>query len=131
MSVGAGVVTLVFFVVGRWALGTFFGAEFADAQPLLIVLCLAQLVAGLFGPCTTVMIMIGRERIVAVSYFASVVSSIAVAAVLIPRFGAIGAAFAYLLGNVIRGSILNVYASRSGLNLSLFSLARLPSLLRH
>ena len=77
-----------------------------------------------------VMTMIGRERIVAISYLISVVCSIALAAVLVPRVGAIGAAFAYLMGNVIRGVIMNIYAFRQGFDLSLFSLVRLPGLLR-
>lgn len=130
MSAGAGGVVLVFAVLGHWALGTFFGAEFAAAQPLLIVLCLAQLVAGLFGPSAMVMTMIGRERLVAISYLISVVCSIALAAILVPRVGAIGAGFAYLMGNVIRGVIMNIYAFRQGFDLSLFSLVRLPGLLR-
>jgi hypothetical protein len=52
------------------------------------------------------------------------------AVVLVPRIGAIGAAFAYLMGNAIRGVIMNTYAFRQGLDLSLFSLVRLPGLLR-
>jgi O-antigen/teichoic acid export membrane protein len=113
------VVGLVLF--GKFFLGLF-GDEFVSAYIPLIILAVGQLVNALTGSVSAVMSMTGHQRPLAITLAAIVVLNIALNAILVPRFGAIGAASATAFATGLCNVILLMLVSRLlGLNTTLFA----------
>ncbi|RYG20799.1 MAG: hypothetical protein EON96_00110 [Caulobacteraceae bacterium] len=86
----------VFSLAGGPFMGLVFGAPFAAAGPALAVMTLAQLCNAMFGASSSALIMAGHERRAAVAFIAALVVHAGLGLALIPPFGVVGAAFAYL-----------------------------------
>ena len=71
-----------------------FGQEFASAYPSLVVLVVAQLVNAFWGLGSYVMIMMDRQRQLILITLAALLLTVALNALLIPQWEAIGAASA-------------------------------------
>lgn len=74
-----------------------FGGEFVAGRYLLVLLALGQLVSALLGLNEVVLLMCGHESAVRNIHFLAMVATIPVGLVLIPLFGASGAAGTLLL----------------------------------
>lgn len=105
-------VALVLIGGGRWLLGLF-GADFASAYPVLVVLTLAQLVVGLAGALAGYLLtMTAYEREAAWIIGGSAVLNIVLAIILTPRFGAIGTAISTLVAASARALALRIVIRR-------------------
>jgi len=88
-------VVLVLF--GRPLVLLVFGNVYADAWLPLTVLCAAQVVLGFFGMGPILLAMADSERHLTLIYLVAVSAGMVAAALLIPGFGALGAAAAQVL----------------------------------
>ncbi len=73
---------------------SFFGEEFTEAYAVMIVLGAGNFINGLVGPTGDIMIMGGKEKILAILQYISVLLTVIFFIILIPRFGILGAAVA-------------------------------------
>lgn len=113
------VVGLILF--GKFFLGLF-GEDFVSAYIPLIILAFGQLVNALTGSVSAVMSMTGHQKPLAITLAAVVLLNIALNAILVPRFGAVGAASATAFATGLCNVILLVLVSRLlGLNTTLFA----------
>lgn len=96
---------------GGWFLGQVFGAEYVDASAALSVLLVGQAVDALVGPVGMLLMMTGHEGDTAKGTLVGAGANVVLNLVLVPRFGAVGAAVA-------------TAASLSAMNLLLWTTAR-------
>lgn len=96
---GAVVAILVLIVAGRWILGIF-GDEFVAGYPVLIVLATAQLAQAAGGTVTRLISMSGHQDRSLYVFGVATVVAFGLVAVLVPRYGLIGAAVAVLIDTV-------------------------------
>lgn len=80
-------------VTGRWLLGLF-GGEFVDAYPALAVLSAGYLVSSASGAAGYLLIMTRHERAAAWIFSGAAIVNVVANYLLIPPFGALGAAVA-------------------------------------
>jgi O-antigen/teichoic acid export membrane protein len=80
----------------------FFGAGYADAAVVVVVLSLAMLFATGAGSVDTVLLMSGRSMLSLVNVSAALAVNIGLNLVLIPRLGIAGAAYSWALAIVLR-----------------------------
>lgn len=99
--VGAAPAVLVCLVFPRELL-SLFGPEFLQAETALRVLALGQIVNILTGPIGGMMVMSGRERMSLVFGVISFGVGVTIAALTIPHYGLVGAAYAHATALVIR-----------------------------
>ena len=98
-----------------------FGSGYDQARLLVPLLCLGIVVACLLGPGEDVLNMLGQERLCAIAFVIALGANIAAALVLVPLLGPMGAAFAVLIGFLVRGLLMSLFAySRLGLFLPAF-----------
>jgi len=96
--------TLALFVVVALYSGrilSVFGPEFTAARDVLSVLPLMYVAGAVFGPCGALLAMTGRERIEVVNGVALVVLNLVGNYLLIPEYGALGAAAAVVGAGVL------------------------------
>ena len=86
---------VLFALVGRWALGLF-GSGFEAAYLPMLILLLAYCIAGALGDAPLVLSMTRYQLAGSLFSAAGVAANCIVAILLIPRFGAVGAAFGAL-----------------------------------
>jgi O-antigen/teichoic acid export membrane protein len=97
---GAAAAIVVLVLTGRWILGLF-GDEFVYGYPVLLVLATSLLAQAAGGTVTRLISMSGhQDRTLYVFGTATVVAFVLVA-VLVPRFGLMGAAVAVLLDTIL------------------------------
>lgn len=82
-----------------------FGQEFTDGAPALRVLVAAMLLASLFGPSDTVVLMSGRSSLSLLNTTVSVSLNVGGNLLLTPRYGLVGAAVAWALSIVVAGAL--------------------------
>jgi len=91
---------VVFVLVGRWALGLF-GSGFEAGYVPMLILLLAYCVAGVLGD-TPLLLSMTRYQLAGSAFAAAgMVAGGVVAVLLIPRFGAIGAALGALCSQIV------------------------------
>ncbi|WP_066801100.1 oligosaccharide flippase family protein [Sphingomonas soli] len=81
-------------VGGHLALLILFGAEYGAAAVPLYILALGRFFASCFGPVATVLSLTGHERMTLAGLCASALCNVVLNPLLIPHFGAAGAAMA-------------------------------------
>jgi O-antigen/teichoic acid export membrane protein len=115
---------LVMIIGGRFILGLF-GESFVGAYPVLIVLCLAQLVGALWGGVAGFMMtMTGHQKQAAIIVGVSAVGYMILAFVLTPAFGAVGTATATVVTYTGRSVAMWLYIKRTtGINVLPFGSA--------
>ncbi len=86
---------------GRSLIGAIFGQVYAPAYPSMLVLCLAQLLNVAFGSVSLVLGMTGAERVAARVTAVGLALNLALNLVLIPIWGALGAAIATCTAMVV------------------------------
>jgi len=83
----------ILLLVGKWGL-ELFGEGFSSAYPALAILCGGQVVNALCGCVGYLLTMTGNERTTSWILFFTAILNIFLNAVLIPKWGMLGAAFA-------------------------------------
>ena len=84
-------------LVPELVMGGVFGPEFREAAPTLAVLTVAQLAGTIAIPYSAVLMMGGRERAFGAWNFGALGANILLCFLLIPAYGALGAAYATLV----------------------------------
>jgi O-antigen/teichoic acid export membrane protein len=85
-----------------------FGSDFAQAYPLLFLLAIGLLARASVGPSERLLSMLGEQRACAVAYASAFAFNLAACLLLIPDYGAIGAAVATSLALVVESVLLFV-----------------------
>jgi O-antigen/teichoic acid export membrane protein len=114
-SLAAAAVLLVF---GRQVL-SLFGAEFTAGYHLLFILSAGLLARASIGPIERLLSMLGEQRICAVIYGSAFAVNAALCVLLIPAFGAAGAAVATSTALVFE-TILLFFVTRRRLGFHVF-----------
>jgi O-antigen/teichoic acid export membrane protein len=86
-------VTVLILVLGRPVL-LFFGRDFVDGYPVMVVLAMGQLARAAIGPAERLLNMLGQQRICALAYAAAFSVNIVGCFLLAPTYGGIGVATA-------------------------------------
>ncbi|ETW99971.1 MAG: hypothetical protein ETSY2_39920 [Candidatus Entotheonella gemina] len=71
-----------------------FGSEYTSASQVMIILSLAQLINVLVGSCGFILVMTGKQKVEAINSWSVALLNIILNYLLIPRYGAAGAAIA-------------------------------------
>jgi len=110
-------VTLGILAVGYPVLAAF-GSGFTDAYPLMFILAVGILAKAATGPADTILNMLGHQRASAVSIGMAAIICVTLNLILIPIFGATGAAIGTSTA-IVAASAFNWIAARrlEGLNL--------------
>ncbi|WP_161974716.1 lipopolysaccharide biosynthesis protein [Piscinibacter terrae] len=96
---------LVFFaLLGPW-LAALFGPHYGHAYLPLVVLAGGQALAALFGPAALACTLAGSPRVAVASLLAGIATNAVLNLVLVPRFGATGAAAATACGTVLAAGL--------------------------
>jgi O-antigen/teichoic acid export membrane protein len=103
---------LLIYFAGEWLLIAIFGGEYGSSWLPLIMLTAAQLVNGCFGVGWVLLTMSGGERALSRSFLISVPVSVAIAVVLVPALGAVGAAWAAIAGAIVQNLIVWIAVRR-------------------
>ena len=85
--------TLLLVIAGKWLLGLF-GPEFPAAYPILLILLVGGIVNAFTGIVAYLLALTGRERPALIIFSGALLVSGGLNLVLIPQFGAVGAAIA-------------------------------------
>jgi O-antigen/teichoic acid export membrane protein len=104
--------TIPLVVLAQPILTTLFGAEYAGAANILIVLALAQAVFVLTGPCGLVLTMTGHHRPAFLLTAVAAVASIGADVWAAPRYGALGVAVASSSAIALDNVLTVVFARR-------------------
>lgn len=112
----------IMWVYGEIAISAVFGREFSESWRPLTILMLSSLVVSFGGMGTTLLHISGHEKIVTVTSIAGLITSITFCLILVPHYGAIGAAASVLAGSFI-GTASRTIAARIwvGIDPSFFS----------
>jgi O-antigen/teichoic acid export membrane protein len=89
---------------------SFFGPEFVRAAPALAILSVGQLAHAAAGPVGVLLLMTGHQRPAALAAGCGLVANAGLCLVLIPRFGAEGAALSSAAGYTTWVFLLALYA---------------------
>jgi O-antigen/teichoic acid export membrane protein len=122
------IASVLLFTLGPWLL-SLFGKAFVPGQPVLAVLLVGGLVNAFTGVVGYLMILTGRERQALAIFACSLVASIVLNLLLIPRFSAVGAAMASSTATAAWNLAMLIYVRRTmGIDASALALRRRPSL---
>jgi O-antigen/teichoic acid export membrane protein len=83
-----------------------FGRDFAHAYPLMFVLAVGLLARASVGPAERLLSMLGEQRLCAMAYAIAFATNLIACVLLIPRFGAMGAAMATSLALLVESAQL-------------------------
>lgn len=89
-----------------------FGPGFDRARPALAILCIGQVANVAAGPVATVLVATGNEREAVIGIGAAVGAMTGAGLLLIPRYGATGAAAAAALGLIVWNGLLRWFVRR-------------------
>lgn len=101
---------LLLFIAPGWLLHTAFGPEFEMAATALMIMTAGQLVTMLRGPLGAMLTMSGNERTQLVLTLIGLAMTVALAMLLIPRYGLTGAAVAQAVPLVFRSIAGYIFA---------------------
>lgn len=90
-----------------------FGPGYAEGAPVLVVLALAMLVGTGAGPVDIVLLMAGRSVASLVNNVAALLTNVALLVVLVPRWGATGAAVAWAAAIVVGNALPAAQVART------------------
>ena len=114
-------------LLGDWIFPQVFGAEFAGSVPVFRVLWGGTVIFSGFGLCLALANMTGHHVLATQSFGVIALSNLALGAVLVPRFGAVGGALASTAGT-FAGSAWCTWRlyHATGLNASIFNAHAVP-----
>lgn len=97
---------LLFAFFGKAILLLFFGESFADSYIVLLILTISQFLNAFFGTSGRILNMAGLEKLSLKTMVLATVVNLILNAILIPNYGAAGAALATAISIVLRNFIL-------------------------
>lgn len=106
------VLVIIFTLFGGRILSIAFGEEYSAAAPLLIILSIAQLLNCSCGSVATLLQMTGNETSTIFGSVAGLVLNVLLGVLLIPTFGAVGAAIAFSVSIITWNLILAIMVKR-------------------
>ncbi|HUF67607.1 MAG TPA: flippase [Longimicrobiales bacterium] len=106
-------VAAVLIMFGDRILTTVFGVEFAAGAMTLTILCIGQVFHSATGPIGQLLNMTGRERATARGHAIALMVALAGGLLLIPRWGAEGAAVATALSVVTWNAVVSIDAAKA------------------
>lgn len=106
-----------------WPLLALFGPDFTAAYPLMFVLALGLLARASVGPAERLLSMLGEQRACATAYFIAFAVNLVACFILVPRYGAMGAAIATSLALVTESAQL-FWITRARLGFHAFILGK-------
>ncbi len=110
-------VAIVLIAFGEFLLAFLFGDEFGAAYPVLVILCIGITLKCFAGPATVLLNMSGHEKDTLRGVAVAAVANVILNAVLIPRYGILGAAVASALSFLIWTIMLVTLArARTGIH---------------
>ena len=112
MSVFAGVTAVVLFAAGEWLLEQVFGGPYVQAYSALCILVIGQLINAVMGSVGLFLSMTGHEKETLRALAISAILNVVLNALLIPKFGIIGAASATAVSVVLWNVILGIQLYR-------------------
>lgn len=116
---------LFLYRVGQPLLELVFGEAYAQSWAPLLLLTAGQSIVAFFGVGWVLLSVAGGERKLALAYAVSTATGILVAIILAPHYGAVGAGWAALAGNVILSVMCWVFVRRDvGVDASILGLFR-------
>ncbi len=120
-------VAILLITGGKWLIPVVFGAEYAQAYLILVILCLGQLFNAFMGSVGLILNMCGHENTVAWGVTVAAAASLVMNLALIPMWGATGAAIAtcgsLIVWNILLG--IRLY-QKTGVNSTILVKIRLP-----
>jgi O-antigen/teichoic acid export membrane protein len=115
--------TIVLLAMGKPLL-YLFGSEFTDGHVLMFILAIGLLARSAIGPIERMLNVLGRQRASATSCASAFAVNVVLCFVLIPHFGAVGAAIAIAAALVVETVMLYMMAKRHlGFPISIWSRA--------
>jgi O-antigen/teichoic acid export membrane protein len=105
-------IALVFALGGYVLMGPVFGAEYADAAAPLAILCVAVVVIAYNGVLGTALLAAGHAGVIVLQVLCSLAVNLVALAVLAPSLGAVGAATATLICEIVAAAMLTVASAR-------------------
>jgi O-antigen/teichoic acid export membrane protein len=105
-------IAAAFALGGYVLLGPVFGAEYADAAAPLAILCGAVVVIAYNGVLGTALLAAGHVAAIVLQVLCSLGVNLLALLVLAPTFGAVGAATATLLCEIVAAAMLTVASAR-------------------
>jgi len=99
-------------VMGPWIL-VLYGSDFAGAFPPLLILVGGRLASAVFGSLGIVLVTAGREGALLAGVAAGAATNLLLNFLLIPSYGAMGAAVATSAGIIVWNSVLGVLVLRN------------------
>ena len=102
----------ILFAAGTPLVSIAFGPDYAGAVPPMLVMVLGHVVMGMTGPAGTVLMMAGQERYMFRIVIVVGLAQTALALVLIPSLGVMGAAIAATLAIATQGVLYTLTARR-------------------
>lgn len=97
-------VFLVLIFAGQWVMG-FFGTSFREGGTVLAILAVGQLSSTLCGSVRMVLLITGNEKGLRNASFTSLIVLLALSVLLIPPYGALGAALASAGGTIVTNAL--------------------------
>lgn len=123
VSVAALAVAVAVIAFGRWILALL-GDDFVSAYPILVILVCGNLLFVFAGPASMLLNMTGRHALSAKTLAVSAGFNVVMALVLIPPYGAMGAAAATALTLVLCGGLMAHATWRQLKIVSVFTISR-------
>lgn len=121
VATGSSLVCALVIASGSSTLLGLFGEEYRDAAPVLYILLLSVMVNVASGPVGVLLLMTGNESKHFNSLVVSVITQAVLLGLLIPRFGALGAAWATLAATLAWNAIMAINVRKAlGFRLILF-----------
>ena len=112
-------VSMLLIAIGQFVLGLF-GEEFIAGLPVLAILISSFIYVGATGPVAALLNMTGHQNACARVFAISIIISVFLLVTLIPNFGAVGAALAVLITDMIsRTWLLGIVLKKLDLNPSI------------
>lgn len=105
-------IALIFIFWGDAILLVVFGIEYAGAAPLLVILSVAQLINCAAGSVATILHMTGNENSTVFGSVIGLLANVFFGVILIPLYGAMGAAYSFAASIIIWNVILMVMVKR-------------------
>lgn len=90
-----------------------FGAEFANAYSILLLLCFALFIKTIFGSALLLLSVSGHESVAFVFHLIQLVATLAIGMVVVDEHGALGAAFAFALGTCFSSLSASIYCLKN------------------
>lgn len=117
-TLAASPLVLICLITPSWVMGIF-GPEFVSGANVLVILTLAQLFNVVTGPVELLLMMSGFERQVRTNVIIVGVLNITLSVLLVPKYGALGAALAFAAGLTLK-NLVSVWMVHRFLGLHLY-----------